>query len=148
MMSDEHLYRELQEQEREDDVRFRQNRSMDALRGFQPKPVDMSAAMQRYAKEFAPVFERRRRAMTSKAYRIWLKATGQWKGMEVGDVEVVDPSKGLKLVGPTIEDVQREIAANPAKFKHLIRNAPKVSPVAAAHRKLEPKLSDEPRDDS
>ncbi len=146
-MSDEHLWKELQEQEREDDVRYRQNRAPDALRGFQPKPVDYNAAMKRFNEDFAPMYARREKARTSRAYRLWLKATGQWKGMEAHEVEAVDPSKGLKLVGPTIEDVQKEIAANPAKYKHLSRKPVITGRVDAQHRKIDAKLADEPRDE-
>jgi hypothetical protein len=132
----------------EDDARFKQNRAMDELRKAPQKPIDHKAAMERFDKEFAPVFARRRKAMTSRAYRLYLKATGQWKGMEVGDVEVVDPSKGLVLVGPTVEDVQREIAANPAAYKHLSKSAPQVGHVQVERRTIEPKLANEPRDDA
>jgi hypothetical protein len=148
-MSHEHLYRELLESERIEDHQNRQNLAMKELGKVALKPVDHAQAMKRFEAEWAPVFRARERARTSRAYRIWLKATGQWKGMEPGDVEVIDPSKGLKLVGPTIEDVQREIAANPAAFKHLAKQAPQVGHVAAERRtSIEPKLNGEPRDDS
>lgn len=147
-MSDEHLFRELQDAECEDDLRFRQNLAPRALGTFKPKSVDHDAAMKRFHQDFAPVFARREKARTSRAYRIWLKATGQWKGMETADVEAIDPSKGLKLIGPTVEDVQREIAANPAKFKHLAKSAPVVGHVDAERRSIAPKLADEPRDES
>jgi hypothetical protein len=147
-MSDEHLYKELMESERREDALYRQNLAPKAMGTFKPKVVDHAAAMKRYAEDFAPMYARRERARTSRAYRLWLKATGQWKGMEAGDVEVVDPTKGLKLVGPTIEDVQKEIAANPKAFRHLAKMAPQISHVGAERRGIEPKLADEPRDDT
>jgi hypothetical protein len=148
MPSNEDLYRDLREREEEEDAAFRQNRAPDALRSFTPKPIDHDAAIKRFNEDFAPVFRRREKAMTSLAYRLFLKATGQWKGMEVGDVEVVNPSAGLTLIGPTVEDVQREIAANPTAFKHLAKNAPAISHVPAERRNLEAKLSKEPRDNA
>ena len=148
MPSNEHLYRELREREEEEDLAYRQNRAPDALRSFTPKPVDHDAAMKRFKEDFEPVFRRREKARTSLAYRLFLKATGQWKGMDVGDVEVVNPSAGLVLIGPTVEDVQREIAANPSAFKHLAKSAPAISHVQAERRVLEPKLAKEPRDNA
>ena len=148
MPSNEHLYRELREREEEEDLAYRQNRAPDALRSFTPKPVDHDAAMKRFREDFEPVFRRREKARTSLAYRLFLKATGQWKGMDVGDVEVVNPSAGLVLIGPTVEDVQREIAANPSAFKHLAKSAPAISHVQAERRVLEPKLAKEPRDNA
>lgn len=148
MPSNEHLYRDLREREEEEDAAYRQNRTPDALRSFTPKPVDHDAAMKRYAEDFAPVFRNRERARTSLAYRLYLKATGQWKGMEAGDVEVVNPSRGLTLIGPTVEDVQKEIAANPSAFKHLSKSAPAIAHVQAERRNIEPKLDGEPRDNA
>ena len=147
-MSNEHLYKELRDQEMEDDARFKQNRAMDELRKAPQKPIDHEAAMKRFNEDFAPVFARRERARTSRAYRLFLKATGQWKGMDAGSVEVVDPSKGLVLIGPTVEDVQKEIAANPAAYKHLSKSAPQVAHVQAERRTIEPKLANEPRDNA
>ena len=103
--------------------------------------------MERYKRDFAPVFARREEARTSKAYRLFLKATGQWQGMDPGSVEEVNPSKGLVVAGPTVEEIHKEIMADPAAYAHLAKTAPKVQPVAIERReRLEPKLADEPRD--
>jgi hypothetical protein len=147
-MNNEHLWRELSDAEREDDARFRQNRAMDELRKAAPKPIDHDAAIARFHQDFEPMFRRREKARTSLAYRLFLKATGQWQQMDPGSVEVVNTSKGLVLVGPSVEDVQKEIAANPAAYKHLAKSAPQVGHVQAERRTIEPKLANEPRDDT
>ena len=147
-MSNEHLWREIRDQEMEDDARFKQNRAMDELRKSPPKPIDHDAAIKRFNEDFEPMFRRREKARTSLAYRLFLKATGQWQQMDEGSVQVVDPTKGLVLVGPTVEDVQKEIAANPAAYKHLAKTAPQVGYVQAERRTIEPRLANEPRDDA
>lgn len=122
------------EQEEADDRRFEQARGMDPIRGVERKPVDPNVAAARYQKEIAPVLARRERAKNSRAYRLFLKATGQWKGMEAGDVEEVHPSKGLVMTGPSLEEVQKAIADNPAAFKDLIRSPVEVRPVEAKRK--------------
>ena len=133
-MSDEHLYRELVEREREDDVRYGQNRARDEIRKFTPKPVDHNRAMHLYETEIKPVFDRRRRAMSSVAYRLFLKATGQWKGMEAKDVELVNPTKGLVTTGPSVDEMLEKIKKDPKAYRHLQRNAPPVHAVNAARK--------------
>ena len=76
MPSHEQLYHDLQEKEREDDFRYRQNRAPDALRSFTPKPVDYVAAMKRYTEEFAPVFAARRKVAKSKVFREKMRQSG------------------------------------------------------------------------
>lgn len=148
-MSNESLWRELQEKEQEEDYLYKQNLAMKELRKAQPKPVDVAKAMERYNREIKPVFERRKRALTSKAYRLWLKATGNWKGMEAKDVELVNPTKGLGMIENSFQDKLAEIQANPEAFRHLMRNGEKVAPVHAERKThVEPKLADEPRDET
>lgn len=147
-MSNESLWRELQEKEQEEDYLYRQNLAMKELRKAQPKPVDVAKAMERFNKEIKPVFERRKRALSSKAYRLWLKATGNWKGMEAKDVELVNPTKGLGMIGNSFQEKLAEIQADPQAFRHLMRNGEHVSPVQAERKtRVEPKLGGEPRDD-
>ena len=145
-MSDEHLWRELQEKEQEEDYRYKQNLAPKILFKVTPKEVDHNAAMRRYEQEIAPVLARRQKARTSKAYRLYLKATGQWTDLDAA--EVVDKSKHFTQVGPTVEDIVKEVQANPAAYKHLAKTGEKVTPVIATHRKIEPKLADEPRDET
>jgi hypothetical protein len=45
-----------------------------------------------------------------------------------------------------VEDVQKEIAANPEAYRHLAKMAPRVSQVQAEHRRIEAKLADEPKE--
>lgn len=144
MPSNEDLYREIQSQEEEDDMRFRQNQAPKELKKLPRKDVDYNAAVERFKRDFAPVFKRRELARTSVAYRLWLKATGQWKDLD--GAKVVDPSKGLVLEGPDVDAMQKEIAANPDAFRHLAKTAPKVMSVQAEHRRIEPMLGDEPKD--
>lgn len=147
-MSDEHLLRELRESEEREDHLNKQNLAPKALGAFKPREIDHAKAMDRFNKEIAPVIARRKLAVTSKAYRLLLKLTGNWKGMEEGDVELVNPNRGFIQTGPTDDDLRAQITANPNAFKHLMRSAPQVQQVAAQHRGIEPRLAEEPRDES
>lgn len=150
-MNNEDLYREIQSQEEEDDHRFKQNQAPKELKKLPRKEPDYLVADARFQKDFVPVFEARRRVLaglppTSNPFRnAWLKMTGQDK---IPDVEVVDPTKGLVLHGPTVDDVAKEIAANPEAYRHLAKVAPSVQPTQAERRSIEPKLANEPRDDA
>ena len=144
-MSDESLYRELQEQEREEDERYRQNQAPKELNKVKPKPVDFNAAMKRFEQDFKPMFARREKARTSKAYRLFLKVTGQWTDMDA--VEAISPTKGLQMAGESPQEMVKRIQQDPAAFAHLAKTAPKVTPVEATRRNLEPKVGG-PRDDS
>ena len=99
--------------------------------------LDYNAAMKRFEQDFKPVFERRERARTSKAYRLFLKATGQWTDMDAA--EAINPTKGLVPDGLTPEQLAKEIQQNPEAYKHLAKAAPRVTPVAAEHRTITPK---------
>jgi AAA+ ATPase superfamily predicted ATPase len=148
-VSNESLWRELQDREQEEDHLYKQNLAMRELRKAQPKPVDVEKAMKRYNEEIKPVLERRKRALTSKAYRLWLKATGNWKGMEVKDVDLINPTKGLTMIGNSFQEKLAEIQADPEAFRHLMRNSERVSPVKAERKDhVEPRLSEEPRDET
>ncbi len=148
-MSQEDLYREIQSQEEADDAHYRQNQAMREIKKLPRKEPDYGAAQVRYNEELAPVFEARRRVLaglppTKNAFKnAWLKITGQDK---IPEVEAIDPSKGLVLQGPTVEDVQKEIAANPAAYAHLAKVAPRVGQVQAEHRRIEARLADEPKE--
>ena len=144
-MSDEHLYRELREQEQEEDARYRQNIAPQIVNKFKPKEVDYNAAMARFEKDFKTVFERRERARTSKAYRLFLKATGQWTDLDAA--EVINPTKGLVVDGITPDELAKQVQQNPDAFKHLAKSAPKVQQVEARRRTITPKLEG-PKDDS
>ena len=100
MPNDENLYRELADKEQFEDQAYEQELAAKQLGKFQPPKIDSAAAMKRFNEDFAPVFARRKKALTSKSYRLWLKMTGQWKGMEVGDVEVVNPTSGMVPIEP------------------------------------------------
>jgi hypothetical protein len=108
-MSDEHLYEELLASERAEDKNYGQQLTRKALGTFKPKPIDHAAAVRRYEKDFKPMYERRKKARSSKAYRLWLKMTGQWKGMEPEDVEMVKPTRHFECVGPTEEEIRKKI---------------------------------------
>ena len=147
MPSHEQLYHDLQEKEREDDFRYRQNRAPDALRSFTPKPVDYVAAMKRYTEEFAPVFAARRKVAKSKVFREKMRQSGDLKDMELDPKQIVDPTKGLVSIGPTAEEIAKQIAKNPKAFRHLRKMGIPVQKVNAKHRVIEPRLGG-PRDDS
>lgn len=146
-MSDEHLYRDLLDSEEREDNMNRQNLASKALGSFKPKTVDFDRAMILYETEIKPVLERRRKAMTSRAYRLFLKATGQWKGMDPADVELVNPTRGPVATGLTEAEILEQIAKDPTKFKTGSIAAPPVSPVNAERRNIEPRIKGEVRDD-
>ena len=139
----EHLYRELLDSEEAEDARNKQNLAPKALGSFKPKAVDHDKAMKLYKTEIAPVFERRRRALSSKAYRLFLKATGQWKGMDAKDVEMVDPTRGPVPTGLSESEILEEIARDPTKFKTGNLAAPPTGHVAAERRTIEPKWQED-----
>lgn len=148
-MSNEHLLRELRESEEAEDHRNRQTLAPRALGAFKPREVDHAKAMHLYNTEIKPVMDRRKKALTSKAYRLFLKMTGNWKGMEAKDVELVNPTKGLTATGLTDDEIRAEIARNPKGFKEAAGMIPEVHPVHAERRTgIEPRLADEPRDET
>lgn len=148
-MSHEDLRRDLEEREREDDARYRQIQAPRILGSLKDAPVvDHAAAMARYKDEIAPVFERRKRALTSRAYRLFLKATGQWKGMEAKDVELVNPTRGLTMTGPTDDEIRALIAKDPKAIREGAALIPIITPVAAQRKtRIEPRINGEARDD-
>jgi len=137
-MSDEHLWKELQEQERADDVRYHQNRSADALRGFTPKTIDHNAAIERYERDFVPMFAARRKVMRSKVFREKMRQSGDLKDMDLAPKDIVDPTRGMVSVGPTVEQIIRQIAKNPKAYRHLMKKSPKVGAVNAVRRTIDP----------
>ena len=146
-MSHENLWRELQAKEQRDDSLYDQELTGKATKGFVLKPLDRDKAMHLVKTEIAPVFARRKRAMSSKAYRLFLKVTGQWKGMEPADVELVNPTRGPVATGLTEAEILEQIAKDPTKFKTGSIAAPPVSPVNAERRNIEPRIKGEVRDD-
>lgn len=112
-MSHEDLWKDLQAKEEMEDRLHGQELASKPTRGFVPKPIDHGKAMHLVKTEIAPVFARRKRAMSSKAYRLFLKVTGQWKGMEPGDVELVNPTKGFAMVGPTEDEIRHRMFSDP-----------------------------------
>jgi hypothetical protein len=144
-VSNESLWNELREREEQEDARYKQNLAMKEVAKVKPKPVDYNAAMKRFNDEIKPVIERREKARTSKAYRLFLKVTGQWTDLDAA--EAISPTKGLVSAGQTPEELAHEIQQNPDAFKHLSKTAPKITPVAADHRIISPKVGG-PRDDS
>jgi hypothetical protein len=148
-MSDEHLYRELLESEQREDALYRQNLAPKAIRNFQPKDIDHDKAALLAKTEIAPVFARRKRAMTSAAYRMFLKATGQWKGMEARDVELVNPTRGFMMTGKTDDEIRALIAKDPKAAREGAALIPAVQPVNAERKtRIEPRLNGEARDES
>ena len=147
-MRDEHLYQQIVDQEREDDYRYRQNLAGKELAKFTPKAVDTKAAMERFEKDFAPVFAARRKVGRSKVFREKMRLSGDLKDMELNPKEIVDPDRGIVTVGPTAEQIVKQIAKNPKAYRHLMKKGPKVHHVGAQRREIEPKLANEPRDDS
>lgn len=148
-MSDEHLYRELMESEQREDALYRQNLAPKAVRNFTPKEIDHAKAALLAKTEIAPVFARRKRAQTSVAYRLFLKATGQWKGMEAKDVELVNPTRGFVMTGPTDDEIRALIATDPKAVRQGAALIPAVQPVNAERKtRIEPMLGMEARDES
>jgi len=140
MPTNEDLYREIEEEETADDIRFNQRRAKDAIKAVKRKEPNAAIALQRYEREIKPVLEARKRIEdglppTDNPIRnAWLRLTGQDRIVEREGFAIVEPSKGLVLEGPSVEEVAKEIAANPEKFKHLSRQAPQVQKVEAQRR--------------
>lgn len=140
MPSNEDLYRELEEQEAQDDARFDQRYRMKPIRGVARKEPDPLKAMKRYREEILPVLEARRRVAAGEGPTgnpikdAWLRITGKDKVPEMAKEDVIEPSKGLVIDGPTIEEVQKIISENPDKFRDLAKAAPEVRPVAAERK--------------
>lgn len=111
-MSHEDLWKDLKAKEEMEDRLHDQELASKPTRGFVPKGVDHAKAMRAFETEIAPVFARRKRAQTSRAYRLFLKATGQWKGMEAKDVELVNPTRGFVFTGPTEEEIRDQLFKN------------------------------------
>ena len=146
-MSDENLWRELQEKEREDDARYRQRLADHTVGKFVPKPVDFDTAMKRYEEEILPVFQLRNKAFRSKVLRERLRKSGDLAALYLDPKEIADPSRGMVMVGPTDTEIIKKIRRNPKLVQKGRLRAPKVSRVAAEHRIILPRLADEPRDD-
>jgi hypothetical protein len=139
-MNNEDLYRQMEEQEREDDLRYRQSLAPRQTGRAAKKEPDVMKALARFNRDFKPVFAARRRVRmglgpTGNAIKdAWLKLTRKDKLPDESEIEVVAPDAGFVLSGPTIEEVQKEIAENPEKYADLRRVAPKVQPKAVDRR--------------
>lgn len=143
MSRDEDLYRELVEREERDEALFeratKRKCDMKAI-PLPPRAPDADKARERYNREILPVLEARRRlaegkpATNNPLVNLFLKVMGRDKLDELPPEEIVERSKGFGLVGPSVEDIQKEIAANPEKFKDFTRHAPEVRPVQATRR--------------
>lgn len=139
-MNNEDLYRQMVEQEREDDLRYQQSLAAKNVKVARREP-DAMKAIARYNRDFKPVFEARQRVRNGRGPTgnpikdAWLKMTGQIKLPEAAPEEIIAPNNGFALSGKTIAEVQKEIADNPDKYADLRRAAPKVSPVAAERKK-------------
>lgn len=140
MSQAEDLYREMSEQERRDDKRFGQDQAMKEISKVKPREPDADKAMERYQREIAPVFEARRRIAKglpptrNPIVNLYLRLTGQDHIEELPESEIIPPSKGLVICGPTLEEVQKAIAADPKRFHDLTRAAPEVRPVQARRK--------------
>lgn len=137
MMSDLHLYRELQERENEDIFLMRNNLPPKPNGKTPVKEIDHDAAIKRYQKDFKPVFSRRRKAVKDKNYRAQLKRSGDLKHLELPADQILDPNAGLKQVGPTLDELRERIAKNPKAFRALSKKAPRVIKVEAERKGVE-----------
>ena len=154
MPSNEDLYREMVEQERRDDKVYGQDYTMKAAR-ITPRGPDPEKAKERYKKEIGPVLEARRRiaqglpATNNPFVNLFLKITGKDKLDELPQEEIVDRGKSFGLIGPSVEDIQKLIAQNPAQFRDLSRSAPEVRQVQARRKTAEDVIGEaEARHDS
>lgn len=120
-MGHEDLYREVLDQERRDDARFDQSQSMQAIRGYQPKPPSSAEAQRRFNRELKPIFRRLAKMKPG--------SVKHRRGFVLGD-----PSKMMIADGPTVEDVKKQIAANPEKFRHLAKRPVEVKSVNASRK--------------
>ena len=139
-MRDDDLFHEIEEQEAADDARFKQQYRMQPLRNMARKPVDSTKARKQYEEEIKPVLEARARVLRGEGptnnplKNLYLKLTGQDQIVERPDFKMVEPSKGLVLDGPTLEEVRKEIEANPEAFRDLAKSAPEVRSVEAKRK--------------
>ena len=140
MASNEDLYREIREQEEADDHRYRQQQAMREIAKVPRKPVNPLAAQNRYQEEIAPVLEARRRVAAGQSptrnplVNLMLKITGRDKLPELPKEQIVEPSKGLVIDGPTIAEAQKAIAENPMAFRDLSREPEEARKVEAKRR--------------
>jgi hypothetical protein len=146
-MSNENLWQEFQEKEREDDARYRQRLGNREIQKFTPKSVDYDAAIKRFNDEIAPVFAMRKKALRSKVLRERLRKSGDLAALYLDPKEIVNPTKGLVCIGPTEQDIIKKIRKNPKLVTRSRLRIPQVSRVVAERRTIEPRLADEPRDD-
>lgn len=120
MPSDEDLLREIEEQEARDDHVFKQELAGKITSKVKRGKVDVEKAIRRHKKDWAPVIERRRRVAAglpiskNPIFNLFLKVTGQDK---IPEVKQFEPSKGMVLVGRTVDDIRREIAEKAKKTK-------------------------------
>ena len=83
-MNNEDLYRQMVEQEREDDLRYQQSLAAKNVKVARREP-DAMKAIARYNRDFKPVFEARQRVRNGRGPTgnpikdAWLKMTGQIK---------------------------------------------------------------------
>lgn len=140
MPSNEDLYREMLEQEAEDDRRYKQTQASKQMERVSPKRPNPQDARKRYQDEIAPVLEARRRVASGQAptrnplVNLLLKIKGEDKLPELPSDQIIEPSKGLVIDGPTIEEVQKVIAENPEAFRDLARSPVETRKVEAQRR--------------
>lgn len=143
MASAEDLYREMREQEEEDDRRFRQAQAMKQVARVQRRPIDTGDAKKRYAEEIAPVLERRARVAAglpptrNPLVNLMLKIRGEDRLPQLPKDQIIEPSKGLVIDGPTIAEAQRAIAENPEAFRDLAKSPEEARKVDAKRRGAE-----------
>lgn len=144
MANHEDLLRDLEEQERRDDARYRPfNLAGRELRKIKPvaKPTaDKRTPLERFEQDFAPAMERRRRleaglpATNNPFVNVWLKMTGQNK---LPVVQLVEPDEQFQVVGPTVDEIRKQIAENPYAFKHLAKARQKSQATNATRKTAE-----------
>lgn len=127
MPTNEDLFREIQEKDAADDARYRQALGGRELAKVKRKPVDPRSARQRYEEEIKPVLETRARIRSglpptrNPLVNLLLKIKGQDKLPELPKDQIIEPSKGLVIDGPTIAEAQKAIADNPEAFRDLAK---------------------------
>ena len=142
MPNNEDLLRELEEQERRDDARYRPfnlaGRELKKVKPVSKPNKDNRTPLQRFEEDIAPVIERRRRVeaglpiSSNPFWNAWLKLTGQDK---IPVVEVVEPDAQFQTVGPSVDEIRKQIAENPDAFKHLRKAGEKKAVGTGATRK-------------
>lgn len=142
MASNEDLLRDLEEQERRDDARYRPfnlaGRELSKVKPVAKPNKDNRSPLQRFEEDIAPVIERRRRVAaglpisSNPFWNAWLKLTGQDK---IPVVDVVEPDAQFRTVGPTLEEITKQIAENPDAFRHLRKTGEKKTQATGATRK-------------